>query len=198
MRCTLLVGAPVDPALAARGLRRQDHRPAGAAGGTALDVLLRRPDVLRPSIRCASANANIGAARAAFFPTISLTGNVGSASQQLSGLFKSGTGAWTFTPTVTLPMFHGGEMVGNLAARTRQSRDRARAVREGDSERFREVADALALTATLERQRAAQEALVAATERAYELSQQRYKAGRDSYLDVLDLAAQLLLGAAGI
>ena len=105
---------------------------------------------------------------------------------QLSGLFKAGTGDWTFAPQATLPIFHGGQLRGQLST-SRTNREIAvaqyeKAIQTG----FREVADALALTATLDRQRAAQQALVAATARAYDLSQQRYKAGRDSYLNVLD------------
>ena len=144
------------PDAAARGLRCQHHRycercrPAChrryCCGG---------PTCSKPSIRCASANANIGAARAAFFPTISLTANIGSASPALSGLFKSGSGTWTFSPQVTLPLFHGGEMRRQPSHRATANRDIAlaqyeKAIQSG----FREVADALALTLTLERQRA--------------------------------------------
>jgi outer membrane protein, multidrug efflux system len=182
----LLVGASVDA-----GLLPQDFGP-GTMGVAALPpglpstVLLRRPDVLQAEYVLRSANADIGAARAAFFPTISLTGTIGSASPALSGLFKSGTGTWNFAPEVTLPLFHGGQLIGNLAV-ARTERDIAvaqyeKAIQSG----FREVADALALTPTLERERVAQEALVDASRRAYDLSQQRYKAGSDSYLAVLD------------
>jgi len=149
-------------------------------------VLLRRPDVLQAEYVLRSASADIGAARAAFFPTISLTAAIGSASPALSGLFKSGTGSWSFAPEVTLPLFHGGQLIGNLAV-ARSERDIAlaqyeKAIQSG----FREVADALALTPTLERERLAQEALVDASRHAYDLSQQRYKAGSESYLAVLD------------
>jgi multidrug efflux system outer membrane protein len=131
-------------------------------------------------------NADIGAARAAFFPDISLTGNIGSVSQPLSGLFESGSGTWTYSPQLTLPIFRGGALLGSLAA-ARVNRAIAVAQYEKAIQTaFREVADGLALTDTLSREREAQEALVKATGRAYELSQQRYKVGRDSYLDVLD------------
>jgi multidrug efflux system outer membrane protein len=133
-----------------------------------------------------SASANIGAARAAFFPSIDLTANVGSASGQLSGLFKAGTGAWTFAPQVTVPIFEGGRLLGNLAA-ARAAQGVALAQYEKSIQAgFREVADALALSASLVRQRDAEQGLADATARAYELSQQRYHAGRDSYLNVLD------------
>ena len=149
-------------------------------------VLLRRPDVLEAEHTLHADNADIGAARAEFFPDISLTGNIGSVSPQLSGLFESGTGSWSYSPQISLPIFRGGSLLGNLEA-AHVNRDIAVAQYEKAIQTaFREVADALALTRTLASQRAAQEALVKATGRAYQLSQQRYKAGRDSYLDVLD------------
>jgi multidrug efflux system outer membrane protein len=104
----------------------------------------------------------------------------------LSGLFKAGTGAWTFLPQATLPLFHAGQLRGNLAVAHADQQIAVAQYEKAIQSGFREVSDALALTATLNRQRAAQEALVAATARAYDLSQQRYKAGRDSFLVVLD------------
>jgi multidrug efflux system outer membrane protein len=182
----LLVGAPVDAALLPQDFDAGTIGLQALPAGLPSTVLLRRPDVLQAEHVLRAASANIGAARAAFFPTISLTGSIGSASPALSGLFKSGTGSWSFTPLATLPLFHGGELIGNLSI-ARTDRDIALAQYEkAIQSSFREVADALALTPTLERERASQEALVAATRRAYELSQRRYKAGSDSYLAVLD------------
>ena len=183
---TLLVGAPVDAALLPQEFDAGTLGVNALPAGLPSTVLLRRPDVLQAEHLLRSASADIGAARAAFFPTISLTGNVGSASPALSGLFKSGTGAWTFMPQATLPLFHGGELIGNLSV-ARTSRDIALAQYEkAIQSSFRDVADALALTPTLERQRQAQESLVEASKRSYDLSQQRYKSGSDSYLAVLD------------
>ena len=159
-----------------------DDLPAGLPS----EVLLRRPDVLEAEHNLRAANGNIGAARAAFFPQITLTGNIGSASLELSDLFKAGTGAWSFAPQVTLPIFHGGALRGALEVANAEQKIAVAQYEKAIQSSFREVADALALTATLDRQRAAQEALVSATGRAYDLSQQRYKAGRDSYLTVLD------------
>ncbi|HEY5019614.1 MAG TPA: TolC family protein, partial [Steroidobacteraceae bacterium] len=159
-----------------------DALPAGLPS----DALLRRPDVLEAEHTLRAANGNIGAARAAFFPQITLTGNIGSASLELSDLFKAGTGAWSFVPQVTLPIFHGGQLRGNLEVAHVDQKIALAQYEKAIESGFREVADALALTSTLNRQRTAQEALVAATTRAYDLSQQRYKAGRDSYLTVLD------------
>ena len=182
----LLVGAPVDAALLPQDVDANTIGLKALPAGLPSTVLLRRPDVLQSEYVLRAASADIGAARAAFFPTISLTGAIGSASPALSSLFKSGTGTWSFTPQATLPLFHGGQLIGNLAI-ARTDRDIAlaqydKAIQSG----FREVADALALTPTLERERRAQEALVDAARRAYDLSQQRYRAGTDSYLTVLD------------
>ena len=183
---TLVVGTPVDTALLTQGLT--DHIIGIGALPAQLPstVLLRRPDVLEAEHTLRADDADIGAARAEFFPTISLTGNIGSLSPQLTGLFQSGTGSWSYSPQISLPLFRGGALVGNLNA-AHVNRDIAvaqyeKAIQTG----FREVADALALTRTLGRERTAQQALVRATGRAYQLSQQRYKAGRDSYLTVLD------------
>jgi len=183
---TLLVGAPVDAGLLPQEFDANTLGVNALPAGLPSTVLLRRPDVLQAEHLLRSASADIGAARAAFFPTISLTGSVGSASPALSGLFKSGTGAWTFMPQATLPLFHGGELIGNLSV-ARTNRDIALAQYEkAIQSSFRDVADALALTPTLDRQRQAQEALVEASKRSYDLSQQRYKSGSDSYLAVLD------------
>jgi outer membrane protein, multidrug efflux system len=183
---TLLVGAPVDTSDIPNAL---DDRAFGIAALPAelpSTVLLRRPDVLQAEYTLRAANADIGAARAAFFPAINLTGNAGSLSPQFSNLFSGGSGTWSYSPQISLPIFHGGQLIGNLAE---AKVNRAIAVAQYDKAiqtAFREVADGLALTGTLERQREAEEALVGATGRAYELSRERYKAGRDSYLDVLD------------
>jgi multidrug efflux system outer membrane protein len=183
---TLLVGATPDPALLPQGLGSGVTGPGALPAELPSTVLLRRPDVLAAEHTLRSANANIGAARAAFFPSIDLTANVGSASEQLSGLFKAGTGAWTFAPQVTIPIFEGGRLRGNLAA-ARAAQGVALAQYEKSIQAgFREVADALALSDSLVRQREAEQALAEATARAYQLSQQRYHAGRDSYLNVLD------------
>jgi multidrug efflux system outer membrane protein len=182
---TLLVGEPLESGWLPEAFDGKTMGLDSLPAGLPSDVLLRRPDVLEAEHALRSANGNIGAARAAFFPTISLTTSIGSASEDLSGLFKSGSGTWTFSPSVSLPLFHGGEIVNNLSLANTNQKIAVAQYEKAVQSAFREVADALALTSTLHRQRAAQEALVAATGRAYELSQQRYKAGRDSFLDVL-------------
>ncbi len=182
----LLAGVPVEGSNLPNALNDHAFGVAALPAELPSTVLLRRPDVLQAEHTLRAANADIGAARAAFFPAINLTGNIGSISPQFSNLFSGGTGTWAYSPQVTLPLFHGGQLLGNLAE---AKVNRAIAVAQYEKAiqtAFREVADALALTGTLEREREAQEALVGATGRAYDLSRQRYKAGRDSYLDVLD------------
>jgi multidrug efflux system outer membrane protein len=148
-------------------------------------VLLRRPDIVQAEHQLRAASADIGAARAAFFPTISLTGSIGSASETLSGLFKLGGYTWQVVPQAAVPIFHGGALVGNLSAARTQQKIAVAQYEKAIQSGFRDVADALALTASLDRQHRAQQALVDATSQAYELSQQRYKTGADSYLTLL-------------
>lgn len=191
----LLVGAPLDPSWLPDSFDAHKMGLEALPAGLPSDVLLRRPDVLEAEHQLRAANGNIGAARAAFFPTIALTTSIGDASVDLSHLFSSGSGTWMFSPTITLPLFHGGQIVNNLALAKTNQKIAVAQYEKAIQTSFREVADALALNATLSRQRAAQEALVEATGRAYELSQERYKVGRDSFLDVLvsqraDYAAQ--------
>lgn len=182
----LLVGGPVDdtllPTTQVTEVAALRPLPAGVPG----EVLLRRPDVMAAEHTLLSANANIGAARAAFFPSISLTGSIGSASSELSSLFDSGTRVWSFLPKLNLPIFQGGKLRANLGVAT-ADRDIAlaqyeKAIQSG----FREAADALVLNDSLDAQLASQQALVAAAEQAQTLSQARYDAGLDSFLTLLD------------
>ena len=183
---TLLVGTSIDPALLPEQFDSKTMGLEPLPAGVPSAVLLRRPDVLEAEHTLRAANADIGAARAAFFPVITLTANLGSVSNQLSNLFTSGTGAWTFAPVMSLPIFHGGALMGNLDMAHADEKIALAQYEKAIQSGFREVADALALTATLNRQRAAQEALVAATGRAYQLSQRRNAVGSNSYLEVLD------------
>lgn len=175
---------------------RQDLPP-----GLPSDVLVRRPDVLSAEHALKAQNADIGAARAAFFPKITLTGQAGSASTSLSSLFAPGSGAWSFAPQVSLPIFAGGANVANLKS-TEASRDIAVAQYEkAIQSAFRDVADALAVQATIDDRLASQQRLVAAAQNARKLSQARYERGVDNYLTLLDadrtlFAAQQTLIAA--
>jgi multidrug efflux system outer membrane protein len=183
---TLLVGTRIDAALLPAQLDSKTMGLGPLPAGVPSTVLLRRPDVLAAEHTLRAANADIGAARAAFFPNITLTANLGSASNQVSNLFKPGTGAWTFAPLLSLPIFHGGALMGSLNMAHADEKMALAKYEKTIQSGFREVADALALTATLNRQRTAQETLAEATRRAYNLSLRRYQVGRDSYLEVLD------------
>jgi multidrug efflux system outer membrane protein len=167
---------------------------ADIPAGLPSDVLVRRPDVRAAEHTLQAQNANIGAARAAFFPRISLTGSAGTLSPDLSGLFGAGTRSWSFAPQIVLPLFAGGANIANLRGAEAQ-RDAAVATYEKAIQTaFREVADALAVRATISDRVSAQERLVEAASATQRLSQARYDRGVDSYLTLLD--AQRTLYAA--
>ncbi|GAB2181156.1 AdeC/AdeK/OprM family multidrug efflux complex outer membrane factor [Denitratisoma sp. agr-D3] len=148
--------------------------------------LQRRPDVLQAERQLQAANANIGAARAAFFPSITLTASGGSASNQLSDLFKSGSGAWSFSPQLNLPIFNAGRNQANLKVAEVDKDISLAQYEKAVQTAFRETADALAQHGTLGEQLDAQRSLTEATEVSYRLSRARYNKGVDSYLVVLD------------
>lgn len=149
-------------------------------------VLLQRPDVLSAERSLKAANADIGAARAAFFPTISLTASTGFSSSHLAGLFGSGNRSWSFVPSISVPIFNAGSLRASLKV-SEVERDVAVAAYEKTIQTaFKETADAMAVRATLQERLDAQQALVEATERSYRLSMARYRSGVDSYLDALD------------
>jgi multidrug efflux system outer membrane protein len=194
----LLVGQPLPEGLPPpRPLDAQAvlaEVPPGLPSG----VLQRRPDVLAAEHALRAANASIGAARAAFFPSISLTAFGGTSSAELSGLFAAGSGTWLFTPQISVPLFTGGALRASLdAAQVRKSIQVAQYERAIQAA-FREVADALAARGPLDEQLEAQRARVEAERRRFDLSELRYRKGVDGYLGVLtaqrDLyAAQQLL-----
>ena len=189
----LLVGAPVpSELLPGRFGTVSDAR--GVAAGLTSDVLLRRPDILAAEHQLRSANANIGAARAAFFPRISLTASFGTLGPQLSDLFMAGTKTWSFAPQILAPLFASGSLIANLKV---SEVDRSIAVAQYEKAiqvAFAEVSDALTLRTTLVAQREAQEALVVALDETLRLSDARYQAGIDGYLGVL-VAQQALFTA---
>lgn len=154
--------------------------------GLPSDVLLSRPDILQAENLLKGANANIGAARAAFFPSITLVSSVGFGSDDLASLFNGGAFVWKFAPQITLPIFNAGSNRANLKV-AEVDRDIAVAKYEKAIQNaFREVADALAQRGTIDDQLAAQRSLTDATAESYRLSQARYEKGVDSYLNVLD------------
>ena len=187
---TLLVGQPLPPQLLqAAPAAQQAGSPALLAdvpAGVPSEVLMRRADIRQAEQQLIAANANIGAARAAFFPRIALTANVGTASDSLSGLFKSGSWGWTLAPQVVLPIFDAGR---NQAGLQLAQADRAVAVAQYEQAiqvAFREVADAVAGRATLDDEVRAQQDQADAEADRFRLADLRYRNGVSSYLDVLD------------
>jgi multidrug efflux system outer membrane protein len=148
--------------------------------------LQRRPDVLQAERQLQAANANIGAARAAFFPSISLTASAGSASNQLAELFGSGSSAWRFVPQISLPIFDAGRIRANLDVAKVQEQISLAQYEKAIQTAFREVADTLVQNVPLQQQLEAQQALVEATSASHRLSRARFDKGVDSYLAVLD------------
>jgi len=183
---TLLLGTPLPQNLRPEGDKIEVTALAELPAGIPSEVLQRRPDVLQAEHQLRAANANIGAARAAFFPTISLTASVGTASSELSGLFGGGSGFWTFVPQITIPIFNAGRNQANLDVSEVQKDINIAQYEKAIQTAFREVADALAVKSTLDEQFAAQKSLVDATDVSYRLSEARFKSGIDSYLTVLD------------
>jgi outer membrane protein, multidrug efflux system len=182
----LVVGSQVSAELLPKALSESLPAIKDIAPGLPSDVLLRRPDILQAEGQLKSLNANIGAARAAFFPRITLVSSVGFGSTELSGLFKGDSFAWSILPRISLPIFDGGANKANLKV-AEVDRDIAVAQYEKAIQTaFREVADALAQKGTIDEQVAAQQSLTDATSESFKLSQARFDKGVDSYLTVLD------------
>ena len=158
--------------------------------GLSSELLLQRPDVLAAEHQLKAANANIGAARAAFFPRISLTAAVGTASAELSNLFRSGQETWAFTPQIVMPIFDARIWSAYDVTKVEKEisiTEYEKAIQTA----FREVADALAVRGTVNQQIAAQQSLVDAVSETYRLSNARYTKGIDSYLGVHDAQRSL-------
>jgi multidrug efflux system outer membrane protein len=153
--------------------------------GLPSDLLARRPDIQQAEAMLRGANANIGAARAAFFPTISLTGSLGTASATLGGLFGAGSAAWSFIPQLTLPIFNAGANEAALDVSKLQKDIDIATYQKTIQTAFREVADGLAARGTFDDQVASLERFTETARRQLELSLMRYKAGVDPYLNVL-------------
>lgn len=187
---TLLAGRPLDALPPARSLSDQGivtDIPAGLPS----DLLARRPDIRAAEQRLVAANANIGAARAAFFPRIALTAGVGTASNALDGLFEAGTRTWSFAPQLLLPLFDAGRNSGNLnlaeARRDLAVVDYEKSIQTA----FREVSDALTARSALDEQIEAQRAVQEASAERLRLADLRYQNGVASSLDLLDAQREL-------
>ncbi|MBQ4833512.1 efflux transporter outer membrane subunit [Pseudoalteromonas sp. MMG010] len=183
----LLVGDKLDESLLAYSLPQSEALVTDVPAGVSSAVLLERPDVLSAEHDLKSANANIGAARAAFFPTISLTATGGLASSVLSDIFSGGASSiWNIAPSISLPIFDGGENKANLAYSEAQQQKYLAAYEYTIQSAFSEVADALARRATIQDQLDADNALAEAATRSYNLSFSRYENGVDSFQEALE------------
>ncbi|MCI4653556.1 efflux transporter outer membrane subunit [Sphingomonas aquatilis] len=182
----LLVGTPVTADLLPQGLGNGDAALQVLPAGLSSEVLLRRPDVLQAEHQLIAQNANIGAARAALFPRISLTATLGTISTALSGLFAGGSFTYTGAPSVSLPLFDGGRLRGNVDYARASQQAAVSTYEKTVQTAFREVADALAQRGTIDEQIAAQTARVGAANVALRISDARYRAGVESFLNTLD------------
>ncbi len=192
----LLVGAQVPEDLLPEGLSIIAPLP-DVSPGLSSEVLLHRPDILQAENLLRASNANIGAARAALFPRISLTSAVGTASGDLSGLFKSGSFVWNYAPQVVMPIFD--PRTWSALTVTKVDREIAVAQYEASIQAaFRDVADALARKGTIGDQMEAQQSLVDASAQTYRLSNARYEKGTDIYLNVLDAQRSLYAAQQGL
>ena len=187
----LLAGTPVPATLLPEKLVDAVSALAELPAGVPSSVLTRRPDVLQAERQLRAANASIGAARAAFFPRITLTASAGTASSTLDGLFGSGSRNWSFSPQLSLPIFNAGALRASLDVAEVQRDINVATYEKTIQSAFREVADGLADRATLAEQLDAERRLVAASEETFRLSEARYRNGIDSYLGLLDAQRSL-------
>ena len=187
---TLLVGAGLPGNLPA-ALPLDGDLLAEMPAGLPSDLLTRRPDIMEAEHLLKAANANIGAARAAFFPSISLTANAGTLSPDMSGLFKGGSGTWLFQPQINLPIFNAGSLKASLDYSKIQKDINIAKYEKTIQTAFQEVSDGLAARQTFNQQLQAQRDLVAANQDYYRLAERRYRIGVDSNLVFLDAQRNL-------
>lgn len=182
----LLAGSRIEDTLLPAELPDENSWLADVGPGMSSQVLLQRPDVLEAEHHLKSANANIGAARAAFFPSLTLTASGGLASSTLSTLFSSGASTWSVAPSLTAPIFSGGANVAGLAYSKAQRDLYVSEYELAIQTAFKEVADALAVRGNIREQLEAQAALVDAASESYRLADARYSKGADTFLNALD------------
>ena len=182
----LLVGAQPPADLLPTTLGEVAATLADIPAGVPSETFLQRPDVLQAERLLRAANASIGAARAAFFPRITLTASGGVASNHLSSLFDSGNGTWLFMPQIVLPIFNAGSNQANLDSARAEQAIRVAQYEKAIQSAFREASDALAVRSTISEQIAAQTALATAARESHRLTDLRYQKGVDSYQPVLD------------
>lgn len=182
----LLVGKPVSPELLPNKVLDSLLALPKIPVGLPSDLLTQRPDIKAAEHQLLAANANIGVARAAFYPSISLTANAGTASNDLSDLFDAGSGTWSFIPSVTLPIFNMGRNQAQLDVAKADQQIAVVTYQQKIQQAFREVADALADNEGYQAQLSALDMLLQSRESTFSLSKARYDKGVDSYLQVLD------------
>ena len=182
----LVVGQSVPESLLPDGIEALSGIMKDIPGNVSSQVLLNRPDVLEAEHNLKAANANIGSARAAFFPSISLTASGGVGSGELSSLFSQGAGVWSFAPSISLPIFTGGYNTAQLNYTKAQKDLYVATYEKAVQTAFQETADALARRGTIQEQLAAQTGYVAASQEYYRLAELRYRHGVDTYLVMLD------------
>jgi len=190
----LLLGAPIPSSLPPPRPFEASQQTTAIPPGIPSDLLERRPDILQAEHTLRAANANIGAARANFFPSITLTASAGRASPQLSGLFSTGSAAWNFAPQITLPLFDAGANRASLDVARTQARIDVAQYEKTIQTAFREVADALAANSSYAQEIDTEAAAIETQRRRLFLATLRYRQGEDSYLNVLS-SQQDLYGA---
>ena len=193
----LLVGCPLPSVLPKQQPFDRVNLLASIPSGLPSELVLRRADILEAEHTLKAANANIGVARAAFFPAIQFTSSIGTTSAEFSKLFGAGTGLWSFSPNVTLPIFTGGQNIADLKSAKVSTRIEVANYERSIQTAFREVADALIATASYKKQLKAQAALIEAQQKRYNLATVRYRQGEDSYLNVLSAQQDLYTAQQG-
>lgn len=194
----LLIGQALPPDLSAPQPLSTPHLVADVPSGLPSELVQQRPDILEAEHTLKAASANIGAARAAFFPSIKLTGSLGTTSSQLYQLFGAGTGVWSFSPQISIPIFTGGQNRADLDSAKVAARIEIATYEKAIQTAFREVADALVNVANYASQIEARQRLNVAQQARYDLASLRYRAGEDSYLNVLSAQQDLYSAQQGL
>jgi len=193
----LLVGMPLPESLPDPHPFMETNLIMDVSPGLPSDLVRRRPDILEAEHLLKAANANIGAARAAFFPSLTLTGSTGTTSSDLQELFGSGTGVWSFAPQITVPIFTAGQNRADLDAAKVASQIEVAAYQKTIQTAFREVADAMVANTKFSKELGVRSALIDAQQKRFDLADARYRKGEDDYLIVLSAQQDLYTAQQG-